>query len=148
VTAPVVVGYDGSVASEAALERGIAEAARSGGRLVVVTVAALPVEVQGPPSFGTPGDGYAPALPPVDPPEVERLLAAARSRVDDAGIPADYVWSAGEPAGAIVHEARSRGAAAVVVGHGHHGRIARWLGADIAAEVERDAGCPVIVVEP
>lgn len=144
----VVVGYDGTEASEAALERAIVEAAATGGRLVVVTVAELPLDAEGPMSFGTLGDGPSTALPLVEPPEAERLLAAAREKIEAAGIPADYVWETGEPSGAIVREARGRGAAAVVVGKGHHGRLARWLGTDVAAEVERSAGCKVIVVEP
>ena len=86
-------------------------------------------------------------IPLVEPPELEPLLAEARERIEAAGVTADYLWDVGEPATAIVGAARDRGAELVVVGKGQHGRIARWLGADVAAEVEREAGCPVIVVE-
>ena len=44
---PVVVGYDATPAGEAALERALEEAATSGGKLVVVTVAEMPLDVEG-----------------------------------------------------------------------------------------------------
>jgi nucleotide-binding universal stress UspA family protein len=146
-TAPIVVGYDGSAAADAALSRAIDDATAARGRLVVVTVAPLPVDVESPMTFGTLGDSPPPVLPAYPPPEVERLLADARDRVDAAGLEADYVWEAGEPAGALVREARDRGAAALFVGKGHHSRLGRWLGTDVAAEVERAAGCRVVVVD-
>jgi nucleotide-binding universal stress UspA family protein len=99
-------------------------------------------------SFGTLGDGFATPLPLVEPPELDAVISAAAERIDAASVQADYVLETGDPAGAILREARERGAAAIVVGHGHHSRLGRWLGTDIAAEVERDAGCRVIVVEP
>ena len=37
--------------------------------------------------------------------------------------------------------------AAIVLGKGHHGRLGRWLGTDVAQEVERSTDCPVIVVD-
>ena len=145
---PVVVGYDGSPAGEAALTRGIEEAARSGGRLFVV-VASLPLMTTGATGGGSAfGDGLVVALPMDEPPAVERLLADARKRVEAAGLAdADYVWEPDEPVAALVREARDRDAALIVVGQGHHGRFARWLGSDVAVEVERAASCPVIVVE-
>jgi nucleotide-binding universal stress UspA family protein len=148
VTAAIVVGYDDTRAGEAALERALEEATASGGKLVVVMVSEMPLDVEGPMSFGTPGDGFATPLPLVEPPDTQRLRAAASERIEAAGVEADYVWETGEPAGAIVREARDRGAAAIVVGKGHHSRLGRWLGTDTAAEVERAAGCQVIVVEP
>jgi nucleotide-binding universal stress UspA family protein len=148
VSAPVVVGYDGSPASRAALERGIDEAAASGAQVVVVTVVPVPLDVDGPRTFGTPGDGLVPVIPIVPPPEAEALLADARDRVEARGVVGDYVWETGDAAAAIVREAKSRSAGAVVVGHEHHTRLGRWLGTDTAAEVERAAGCRVIVVDP
>jgi|SRR5215218_7307888 len=146
---PLVVGYDGSDASRAALARAVADAAGSGARLVVVSVAEMPLEVEGPMSFGTPGDGPATSLPIAAPAEIEGLLGEAQEQIDAAGVEADYVWETGAPVGALVREARDRGATAIVVGKGHHGRIGRWLGADVAAELERaaPAGCKIIVVE-
>lgn len=147
MTGPVVVGYDGSDASEAALGRAIEEASTAGARLVVVTVAEMPLDPAGPMSFGTYADGPAPSFPLAEPPEMERVQEAARVRIDAAGLGADYVWEAGDVASALVREATSRHASAVVVGKGHHGRLGRWLGTDVAADVEREAGCPVVVVD-
>jgi nucleotide-binding universal stress UspA family protein len=147
VSRPIVLGYDGSSGADAALERAVEEAAARGAPLVVVTVAPMPLDPEGTIAFGSPGDGFVPPLPVVPPAEVERIQDAARRRAEAAGVAADYVWDAGEPAHAIVREAQDRGADAVVVGKGHHSRIGRWLGTDVAAEVERAAGCSVIVVD-
>jgi nucleotide-binding universal stress UspA family protein len=147
VSAPIVVGYDGSEAAQAALDRAIEEAGLSGARLVVVAVSELTLDPEGPMSFGTYDVGPVPTLPLSEPPEIEHVLAAARTRIEAANVQADYVWEAGEPAGAILREARERGAGLVVVGKTHHSRLGRWLGTDVAAEVERAAGCPVLLVE-
>ena len=148
MSAPIVVGYDGSEAAQAALERAIVEAGSTGGELVVVAVAELALETQGSMVFGgAVGDVPLPAIPVVEPPEITHVLDVARRRVEPTGLPAEYVWEAGDPAGAILREAQERGAGLVVVGKTHHSRLGRWLGADTAAEVERAAGCPVILVE-
>ena len=147
VTAPIVVGYDGSEAAEAALERAIQEAGSSGARLVVVAVSELLLDPEGPMAYGTLDAGPVPMLPLVEPPEIEHVLNVARTRIESAQVEADYVWEAGEPAGAILREARERSAGLVVVGKTHHSRLGRWLGTDVAAEVEKAAGCPVILVE-
>jgi nucleotide-binding universal stress UspA family protein len=147
VTPTIVVGYEDAEPARLALDRAIDEARSSGGHLVVVAVVELPLDPEGPQSFGTLDDTPAQMIPLVEPPELEGALAAARERIESAGVSADYVWDVGEPAGAIIAAARDRGAELVVVGKGHHGRLARWLGADTAAEVERGAGCKVIVVD-
>jgi nucleotide-binding universal stress UspA family protein len=145
VSAPVVVGYDGSDSAHPALTRAIEEAAAAGGKLVVVAASPLPVDPSGPVSMGVLGDEVF-AVPLEEPPEIERVLADARGRVEEAGIQADYVWDAGDAAAAILREAQERGAGLIVVGKGHHGRLARWLGTDVAASVEHHAGCRVLVV--
>ena len=146
---PVVVGYDGSEASRPALARAISDAAASGASLVVVSVAAMPLEAEGPMAYGTLGDGPVPVLPITPPPAIQGVLDEAREQIDAAGIEADYVWETGVPVSALLREARDRNAAAIVVGKGHHSRLGRWLGTDVAAELEREApeGCNVIVVE-
>ena len=148
LSAPVIVGWDGSPAAGKALDRAIEEASAADASLVVVTVSAMPLEVEGPMSLGS-LDGPATSLPLVEPPDVEHLFAAARERTERAGVSADFVWESGEPVGAIVREARNRSAGTIVVGQGHHNRLARWLGADVAEGVRREAGtdCAVIVVD-
>jgi universal stress protein A len=75
------------------------------------------------------------------------VLARARERLEAAGIEADYVWAAGEPAQEIVVAARERGVDLVVVGHHHHGLFGRLLGEDVAAGVKRAAGSEVLIVD-
>jgi nucleotide-binding universal stress UspA family protein len=143
----IVVGYDGDEPAARALVRAIEEAGRSPARLVVVAVSEMPLNPEGPQSFGTLDDTPARMIPLVEPPELEPVFAAARSRVEAAGLEADYMWAAGEPANAIVGAARDRGADLVVLGSHHHGLFSRLLGTDVAAEVKRSAGCDVIVVD-
>ena len=113
---------------------------------MVVSVAEMPFDPEAPMNYGTYTDAPK-SVPLHEPGEQEQVLAAARARIDAAGVEADYVWEAGDVATALVREAKDRGAAAVLLGKGHHGRLGRWLGTDVAQEVERSAGCPVIVVD-
>jgi nucleotide-binding universal stress UspA family protein len=146
VSGPYIVGYDGSDAAEPALARAIEEASAAGASVVVVSVAEMPFDPEAPMNYGTYTD--APAMPPLyEPAEQEQVLGGARARLEAAGVDADYVWEAGDVATALVREAKDRGAAAIVLGKGHHGRLGRWLGTDVAQEVERSADCPVIVVD-
>ena len=146
---PFVVGYDGSDASRPALTRAIAQAAGLGAPLVVVAVAAMPLEAEGPINYGTLGEMPPVTLPITAPPEIEGVLDEAREQIDAAGVEAEYVWETGVPASALLREARDRNAAAIFVGHGHHSRLGRWFGTDVAAEVERSApdGTEVIIVD-
>ena len=143
----IVVGYDGEEHATRALDRAIDEARTSGGRLVVVAVAEMPLNPEGPQNFGTLDDSPARMIPLVEPPELGPVFAAARERIESAGLDADYAWAAGEPADAIVGEARDRSADLVVIGSHHHGLFSRLLGTDVADEVKRSAGCDVIVVD-
>jgi nucleotide-binding universal stress UspA family protein len=143
----IVVGYDGDEPAARALDRAIEQAHHVPARLVVVAVSEMPLNPEGPQSFGTLDDTPARMIPLVEPPELESVFAAARSRVEAAGLEADYMWAAGEPANAIVSAARDREADLVVLGSHHHGRFSRLLGTDVAAEVKRSAGCDVIVVD-
>jgi nucleotide-binding universal stress UspA family protein len=147
VAAPIVVGYDGSDAAGRALDRAIERARETQAELVVVAVAEMPLDPEGPQNFGTLDDSPARMIPLVEPPELEPFLAEARKRAEAARVRADYVWEAGEPAGAIVAVARERGAGLIVVGSHHHSLLGRLLGTDVAAEVKHEAGCEVLVVE-
>lgn len=144
---PIVVGYDGSSASRAALTRAIDDASRSGLRLVVVTVAPIPLDLGAKTSVGS-TDGL-PAFVVGDgpPPDAAAALDAARTRAESAGIAADYVLEIGDPTSALLHAADHSKASAIVIGRGHHGRLGRWLGADVAADVARAAACEVVVVD-
>ena len=143
----IVVGYDGEDAAARALDRAIEEARAGGDELVVVSVAEMPFNPEGPQNFGTLDDTPARMIPLVEPEELEPVREQARAKIEAAGIAADYVWGAGEPASAIVGAAKDRGARLVVLGAHHHGMLSRLLGTDVAAVVKRDAGCDVLVVD-
>ena len=143
----IVVGYDGEDAADRALDHAIEEARASGARLVVLAVSEMPLNPEGPQNFGTLGDSPARMIPLLEPPELEPVFAEAHQRIEAAGLSADYAWAAGEPADAIVGEARDRKADLIVLGSHHGGLFSRLLGADVASEVKRSAGCDVIVVD-
>jgi nucleotide-binding universal stress UspA family protein len=147
VSPAIVVGYDGEDAADRALDRAIEEARTAGAELVVVAVSEMPLNPEGPQNFGTLDDSPARMIPLVEPTELGPVFEEARQKIDGAGLNADYVWTAGEPANAIVAAARDRNAALVVLGSHHHSWLSRKLGGDVAAQVKRDAGCDVLVVE-
>lgn len=147
VASTIVVGYDGAERSSKALDRAIDEARKDGARLVVVAVAEMPLNPEGPQNFGTLDDSPARMIPLVEPPELEPILAEAKERIESAGLTGEYMWAAGDPANEIVETAKDRGAKLIVIGSHHHGLLARIFGADVAASVKRDAGCDVIVAE-
>jgi nucleotide-binding universal stress UspA family protein len=143
----IVVGYDGDARAARALDRAIAEAHASRGRLVVVAVSEMPLDPEGPQNFGTLDDSPARMIPLVEPPELGPVFAKAKERIDAEGVKADFVWGVGDPSTTIVDAARDRRADVVVLGSHHHGLLSGLLGADVASEVKRSVGCDVIVVE-
>jgi nucleotide-binding universal stress UspA family protein len=143
----ILVGYDGLDAADRALDRAIDEARNTGAHLVVLAVEEMSLNPEGPQNFGTLDDSPATMIPLAEPPGLEPVLARARERLEAAGIEADYVWAAGEPAQEIVVAARERGVDLVVVGHHHHGLFGRLLGEDVAAGVKRAAGSEVLIVD-
>jgi nucleotide-binding universal stress UspA family protein len=149
VTQPktILVGYDDKEPARRALERGIEEAKSSGGRLVVMVVAEMPLNPQGIQNYGTLDDS-PPVMVPLEPPDdVQAALERAQAVVRGAGLEAEYVWSAGDPSGEIVGTARDQQADVVVLGAHHHGALGRFFGSDTAAEVERELDAKVLVVD-
>jgi nucleotide-binding universal stress UspA family protein len=144
----VVVGYDGSDGSGRALARGADEARTHHELLVVLAVFELPLDPGDPRNFGTPAN--EPRDGPLHaPPQVVEALDKARGEMTSshADVSADYLWAPGEPANLIVETARERKARLIVVGAHHHGFLSRVFGADVAADVRREADCEVLVVE-
>lgn len=143
----ILVGFDDSDASARALERAASDAGHTGQRLVVLAVLELPLDPRDPHQFGTAGDSTPETGPFPEPPAITELLEDARHRLDGTGVSAEYVWAPGEPARLIVDVAKECGASAIVVGHHHHSMLGRLFGTDVAADVQRDAECEVVVVD-
>lgn len=142
----VLVGFDDSAAARRALDRGIEEARARHIRLVVLSVFEVPLDPQVDRYFGTLDDvADWEGKPIAPPPELVGLLAQARDEAAAAGVPADFLWAAGEPGRAIVEAAKDARADLVVLGEHHHGFLSGLLGTDVAAEVERQLGSAVIV---
>ena len=147
VVSKIVVGNDVAERSSRALDSAIDEARKDRAQLVVVAVAEMPLNPEGPQNFGTLDDSPARMIPLVEPAELEPVLAEAKERVESAGLTGEYMWAAGDPANEIVEAAKDRGAELIVIGSHHHGLLARILGPDVATQVKRDAGCDVIVAD-
>jgi nucleotide-binding universal stress UspA family protein len=142
----ILVGYDDSDAARRALDRAVVEASDGAGRITVLSVLEMPLDPQVERFFGTLDDIADWEGQPLDPPpELVELLSAARTRLETAGIEADFMWGAGEPGRAIVDVARDGRFDAVVLGQHHHGFLAGLLGTDVAAEVADELGCNVIL---
>jgi len=142
----ILVGYDGSDGGRRALDRAIAEARGSRGRITVLSVANLPLDPDVPRNFGTLddiSDREGAELAP--PPDLVAHLTEARERLEAAGHDAELTWAAGEPGSVIVETARRIHADVIVVGEHHHGFLGKLFGADVDAEVKREARCDVIL---
>lgn len=140
------MGYDGSDGGRRALERAIAEADDSRGRITVLSVADMPLDLDVPRNFGTLDDISAEEDRPLQtPPDVVAHLTEARERLASAGLEANLTWTAGNPGRAIVETAKEIRAHVIVLGEHHHGLLGNLFGADVDAEVQREAGCDVIL---
>ena len=142
----ILVGYDGSAGAQRALERAIEEAQKTRGQITVVSVLNVPLDPDVPRNFGTLDDiSEVEGIALSPPPEVIQHLTEARDRLAQAGVAAELTWGAGPP-GHVIAEAASRMRAdVIVVGEHHHGLLARFLGGDVGADVQREAGCEVIL---
>jgi len=142
----IVIGFDDSDGAGRALDHAIAQAASSGDTLIVVAVFEMMFDPEGPQSFGSLNES-AQMMPLIEPPELEPIFAKARTRIEAAGLEADYVWAVGNPADKIAATARDRDARLVVLATHHHGFLGRLFGTDVAVEVERELGSSVVVVD-
>jgi nucleotide-binding universal stress UspA family protein len=145
----IVVGYEGKDGSERVLDAAIAAARESGGTLVVAVAEYMPVD-PGMPSMVYDISGAAVPLPDPDPPippPLELIMERAKQHIEAAGLTAEYVWGLGDPGKLIVDTADERGAAKIVIGATSHGLFGRMFGDDTEAEVKREAGCEVVVVD-
>ena len=114
--------------------------------MTVICVVNVPLDPNVPRYFGTLDDvSDREGAPLAAPPEIVAQLTEAGERLAKAGIDANLEWAAGEPGSVIVETARRIHAHVIVLGEHHHGFLGRLFGADIDAEVQREAGCEVIL---
>ena len=142
----ILLAYDGSEPARRALDRAVAEARESHGRITVLGVVEMPLDPSVPRNFGTLDDigaweGAAPAVTP----DVADHLNDARDRLKNAGLDAELTWAAGDPGQVIAETAGRIGADVIVLGEHHHGRLASFFGNNTDEEVEEQAGCEVIL---
>lgn len=143
----ILVGYDDSEQSQRALDRAVEEARTRRGHITVLAVFELPLDPRAPRAFGTEGDGTPLKGPFTPPPEVQAVLDAAETRLAGAGVTADYAWAPGEPGQLIVDVAKERAAELIVLGAHHHSLLTSLFGMNVARDVQRRAGCEVVVAE-
>ena len=133
----IVVAYDGTEASQRALERAAAITQAFQSQLIVTSVAPILTGI---------GRSAGP-VDPVDPPEKHaEELAAARTYIEGQGLSAEYVPAVGDPADTIVEVANQRGADLIVVGTREPNVLQRLLGQSVSEAVSHKAHCDVLVV--
>jgi nucleotide-binding universal stress UspA family protein len=133
----IVVGYDGTEASERALARTADIAAAFGSSVIVTSVSPI--------MTGTAHGGGT--VDPTNPPEEhETLLAKGRQALAASGIEAESVLALGDAADAIVQLAEERSASLIVVGTREPGFFERLLGHSVSESVQRHAHCDVLIV--
>ena len=148
MSAPILVGYDRSDSAKRALDRAIAHCNEKHAPLLVLAIHEAVLDPTGPRAFGTMGDGSPMQGPFPEMPDVHEALQEARDKVEDGAVAkAEYAWAIGEPAALIVETAKDYKVQLVVVGHTHHGFLGKVFGADVSAEVEKHAGCPVEIID-
>jgi len=142
----ILVGYDGSDSGRRALERAAVEARGSHASITVLSVANMPLDLDTPRNFGTLDDISAREGGPIGPPpDVVAHLSEARDLLAAEGFDPDLAWAAGEPGREIVETAKRVRARTIVVGEHHHGFLSGLFGGRVDDEVQREAGCTVIV---
>jgi nucleotide-binding universal stress UspA family protein len=142
----ILVGYDGTDGGKRALVRAATEAQNHNARVTVLSVLNMPLDLDVPRNFGTLDDiSDREGGPLGPPPDVVAHLQEARELLAAEGVDADLAWAAGEPGHEIVETAKRVRAHTIVVGEHHHGFLSGMFGGRVDEEVQRRAGCTVIV---
>jgi nucleotide-binding universal stress UspA family protein len=134
-TAQIVVGVDGSPASDASLQWACDEAALRGTNVLALHVVEVPYEL--------------PRVPIDDPQtkferEGKQVLDDAVARIQPGGVSIETRLLEGSPGELLVEVSES--AELVVVGSRAHGRLASFVAGSVTDTVVHDAHCPVVVV--
>jgi nucleotide-binding universal stress UspA family protein len=147
MTHPIVLGYDGSACSAAALDETIELARDTSGAEVVLVYCHEP-----PPGLSCaldPGCAAAKELRDYErrvEAEVEPMLRRAADRVRAAGIQAEVLLMWDDPARALESVAHERGSHVIVVGSHGEGRFAGAIGRHTPFELLHHTDVPVLVV--
>lgn len=147
MTHPIVLGYDGSACSAAALEETIELARDTSGAEVVLVYCHEP-----PPGLSCaldPGCAAAKELRDYErrvETEVEPMLRHAADRVRAAGIQTEVLLMWDDPARALEAVAHQRGSRVIVVGSHGEGPLAGALGRHTPRELLHHTDVPVLVV--
>ncbi|MBA2474713.1 MAG: universal stress protein [Actinobacteria bacterium] len=142
----ILVGFDASDSAERALGRGADLAEALGARLVVTSVAVLPVSMPGI-DAALPGAPAQFAAAGVDELELnERHLERARALLAERPVETEFVAEVGAPAERIVELAEEHGADLIVVGTREPGFLARLLQGSVSEDVSRATHRDVMIV--
>ncbi|CAL1239251.1 universal stress protein [Candidatus Methylocalor cossyra] len=76
-----------------------------------------------------------------------KALAAARQRLDEAGVSYQFHIGVGDPAEVITRYAREQGCDQIVMGTGGHGPVTALLLGSVASKVLRLAEVPVLLIK-
>jgi nucleotide-binding universal stress UspA family protein len=137
-TPTIIVGYDGSPASRAAVDHAVTRAA-SGAHLVVVRAYEVPDDHIGTPYYQNMLD-----VTVTQADQSMRALEADCSGLAQVDYEPDVV--PGHAAAAILGAADARDAAEIVIGSRGQGRIRSLLLGSVAQAVLHGAHCPVLVI--
>jgi nucleotide-binding universal stress UspA family protein len=137
----IVVGYDGSPDSRAALEWAVREAAS---RRLGVRVVHCEVDMAAWDGAAATMSG-APVLATTLPHDSAAVLAAAAEVVAAAGVPVETVSTTGSPASVLVEASRT--AVMVTIGSRGHGSISSAILGSTVSHVASHGYCPVIVLQ-
>ena len=133
----IIVGYDGTEASERALTRAADLAGAFGSSVVVTSVAHVMTAT---------AHGGGSVDPTDSPEEHQALLENARAALAERGVTAEGQLGVGDPAEAIVQLAEQRNADMIIVGTREPGFFERLLSQSVSAAVQRHARCDVLIV--
>lgn len=134
----IVVAYDGSDHADRALDRA-AELASSGAELVVVSAAELSTLSHDPALGMSTAD-------PIDADWVRENLDKARARLGATGATVRTVEAHGDPADAVVRQAKDEDADLIVVGTRGLNVAQRALLGSVSTRIVHHADCDVLVV--
>jgi nucleotide-binding universal stress UspA family protein len=133
----ILVGYDGSDASQKALDQACALAAQHDAELHVITVAR-------PPDIGD--DVESEAIIESSREHHRRMLAALKPELKAKKIKSHLEVAVGHPAEQIIYYADKHAADLIVLGDRGHSRLRRLLLGSVTRQVTEHADRPVLVV--